>query len=109
MSALISKKQFSIDDLNEVILGFPYKWSDKTNKPHIVPKNVSAQETVRGNVHANWRLLRLLPFLNRHLVHKNEPAWSVLMYLKDIVELIVALTHTYVSISYLESKITEHR
>lgn len=40
---------------------------------------------------------------------ENEPAWVVLMVLKDIVELVVALVHTDESISYLESKIVEHR
>lgn len=40
---------------------------------------------------------------------ENEPAWLVLMELKDIVELVVALVHTDESISYLKSKIVEHR
>lgn len=40
---------------------------------------------------------------------ENEPAWLVLMDLKDIVELVVAPVHTDESISYLESKIVEHR
>ena len=43
------------------------------------------------------------------LVPENEPAWLVLMDLKDIVPLVVAPVHTDESISYLESKIVEHR
>ena len=109
LSALISKKYFTIDDLNKAILAFPYKWSDKTNKPHIVPQNLAARKTVGGNAHENWSLLRLLPFLIGHLVPENEPAWSVLMDLKDIVELIVAPTHSDESIAYLDGKIIEHR
>ncbi|XP_030596339.1 uncharacterized protein LOC115787699 [Archocentrus centrarchus] len=109
LSALISKKFFTIDNLNKAILAFPYKWSDKTNKPHIVPQNLSARKTVGGNAHENWSLLRFLPFLIGHLVPENEPSWLVLLDLKEIIELLVAPTHTDESISYLESKITEHR
>lgn len=40
---------------------------------------------------------------------ENEPAWLVLMDLKDIVELVVAPVRTDESISYPESKIVQHR
>ncbi|KAI3352079.1 hypothetical protein L3Q82_020899, partial [Scortum barcoo] len=33
---LISKKYLSLDTLNKLILNFPYKWGDRTNKPHII-------------------------------------------------------------------------
>lgn len=36
-------------------------------------------------------------------------AWQILLDLKDIVELVVAPTHTDESIAYLECKISEHR
>ena len=70
---------------------------------------VFGRKTIGGNAHENWSLLRFLPFLIGSLVPENEPAWLVLMALKDIVELIVAPVHTDESISYLESKIVEHR
>lgn len=43
------------------------------------------------------------------LVPENDLAWLLLMTLKDIVELIVSPVHTDETISYLESKIVEHR
>lgn len=39
----------------------------------------------------------------------NEPAWQVILDLKDIVELVVAPVHTNETIAYLEGKIFEHR
>lgn len=51
----------------------------------------------------------MLPFLIGHVVPEGEPAWQVLMDLKDIVELVVSPVHTDESISYLEIKISEHR
>lgn len=44
-----------------------------------------------------------------HLYLKNEPAWHVLMDLKDITELVVAPVHSDDSPAFLECKIIEHR
>lgn len=104
---LISKKYFSLELLNKSILSFPFKWSDKTNRPHIIPHTFS--KTIGGNAHENWALIRFLPFIIGHLVPEDEMAWQILMVLKDVVELVVAPTHTEDSVAYLECKISEHR
>lgn len=109
LSLMISKKLFTLDELNKAILSFPYKWSDKTNKPHVVQKNQLGRKTIGGNAHENWALIRFLPFLIGAQVPEDEPAWLLLMDLKDIVELVVAPVHTDESISYLEIKIVDHR
>ncbi|KAL7877515.1 hypothetical protein SRHO_G00041580 [Serrasalmus rhombeus] len=109
LGLLISKRLFTLEDLNKAVLAFPYKWSDKTNKPHVVPQSFLVRKTIGGNAHENWSLLRLLPFVIGSLVPENEPAWLVLMDLKEIVELVVAPVHNDESISYLESKVIEHR
>lgn len=80
------------------------KWSEKTNKPHAIAQTFS----IRGNAHENWALLRFLPFIIGHLVPEGAKAWQILMTLKDVVELLVAPTHTEESIAYLECKISEH-
>lgn len=87
LSVLISKKYFSLEHLNKSILGYPYKWSDKTNKPHAIPHTFS--KTIRGNAHENWALLRFLPFIIGPLVPEDDKAWQILMALKDVVELLV--------------------
>lgn len=73
LSVLISKKYFSLEHLNKSILGFPYKWSDKTNKPHAIPRTFS--KTIGRNAHENWALLRFLPLIIGHLVLEGEKAW----------------------------------
>ena len=40
---------------------------------------------------------------------ENEPAWQVILHLKDIVELVVAPVHTEETVAYLEVKIFDHR
>lgn len=64
LTVLISKKFFTLADLNNAILKFPYKWEDKTNRPHVVSQTFSSTKTVGGNAHENWSLLRFLPFFS---------------------------------------------
>ena len=109
LTVLISKKYFTLANLNEAITTFPFKWTDKTNRPHLVPLTYATKRTIGGNAHENWSLLRFLLLLIGARVPSNEPAWQVLCDLKDIVELAVAPLHTEDSISYLDFKISEHR
>lgn len=74
-----------------------------------MPQNLSSRKTIGGNAHENWCLLRLLPFLIGPKVPEHEPVWQVLLDLKQIVELVVSPLHSEESITYLESKISDHR
>lgn len=60
---LIKKNYFSLLELNNAICNFPYKWSDKTNCPHLIPGNFTTGKSVGGNAHEHWCLLRLLPLI----------------------------------------------
>lgn len=109
LGLLISKKYFTLESLNATILKFPYKWGDKTNRPHVIQRTFTSKKTIGGNAHENWSLIRLLPFIIGHLIPEDELAWQVVLDLKDIVELAVAPVHTDTTIAYLESKISDHR
>lgn len=106
---LIKKKYFSLEQLNRIIKNFPYKWKDKTNCPQGVPQTFASRKTIGGNAHENWCLLRLLPLMIGNKVPEEEPAWQLLMILKDVVELVMSPTFTKESIGYLDSLIAEHR
>lgn len=62
LALLISKKYFSLESLNKSILQFPYKWEDKKNKPHTIPCTFSRNNTIGGNGHENWTLIRCFHF-----------------------------------------------
>lgn len=109
LSVFTSKKYFTLAYLNESILAFPFKWTDKVNCPHPVPLNFASRKTIGGNSHENWSLLRFFPFLVGQKVPVDEPAWKILTDLKDLVDLIVSPVHTEESIGYLNFKISEHR
>ena len=51
----------------------------------------------------------MLPFLIGPKIPEHDPAWQVLLDLKQIVELVVAPVHNDESIAYLASKISDHR
>lgn len=108
-SDFITKRYVTLQELNNTIKSFPYKWGDKTDCPQAIPIRFSARRSIGGNAHENWTLIRLLPLLIGQKIPLNDPTWSMIMCLKDIVELVVAPTQTEASMSYLDTKISEHR
>ncbi len=76
---------------------------------HIIPRNYSSRKRICGNVHENWNLIRLLPFLIGDLIPEDELAWQVILDLKEIVQLAVAPAHTDETIAYLDIRVSEHR
>lgn len=109
LNLFVRKQYFTLLQLNNLIAEFPYNWTDKTDRPQPIPLNLSSRRSIGGNAHENWTLLRLLPFIIGTKVPFTEPAWQVLMTLKDITELVVSPVHTEDSISYLDMLISEHR
>ena len=109
LNVFISKKYFTLAAFNKAIQDFPFKWTDKTNRPHSVPLTYASRKTIGGNAHENWSLIRFFPLLVGHKVPIDEPAWKLLADLKDIVEVVVSPVQTQESIAYLNFKISEHR
>lgn len=81
------------------------KWSDQTNRPHLIPAHFGTKRSVGGNAHENWCLLPLMIGLK---VLEEDEVWQMLVTLNDIVELVMAPVHTGQSIYYLDSLISEH-
>ncbi|KAK0131464.1 hypothetical protein N1851_033866 [Merluccius polli] len=87
-----------LEELNDAIRTFPYRFVDKRNKPHKITHSSLVKGTIGGNGHENWTLLRLLPLIIGHLVPKHNKAWDILLP-----------KFTEESLCYLESKISDHR
>lgn len=109
LNLFIHKQYFTLTELNRAITNFPYRWTDKTNQPQPIPKDFALRKRICGNAHENWTLLRLLSFIIGTKIPLNDPAWQVLMNLKDITELAVSPLHSEGTISYLDTLISEHR
>ena len=109
LKGLMAKKYFTLKELNNAILCFPYQHSDKVDRPHPVPQNFVSRGTIGGNGHENHTLLRLLPVFIGSRVPEGDKIWEILMELKDIVELAVSHSFTDDTIQYMASKILDHR
>lgn len=106
---MIRHKFFTLEYLNERIVSFPYQHSDKVDKPHKIPQSFAVKKSIGGNGHENATLLRMLPLLIGSVVPEEDGAWTVLMDLKEVVELSLCPEFTEESIQYLQSKIQDHR
>lgn len=109
LSDLIAKRYFTLNYLNDGIASFPFQFSDKTNRPQTIQTNFSKKGTIGGNGHENWMLLRFLPLLIGHNIPEGEQTWSVVLELKDIVELLSSPSFTTETLTYLQAKISDHR
>lgn len=67
------------------------------------------KKTIGGNGHENATLLRLLTLITGSKVPEQDGAWTVLMDLKEVVELMLCPVFTDESIQYLQMKIQDHR
>ena len=106
---MIRRKYFTLEYLNAQIRRFPYQHADRLDKPQVIPKNFAAKKSIGGNGHENCTLLRLLPLMVGSKVPEGDDAWSILMDLKDIVQLVLSPSFTEESIQYMQTKISDHR
>lgn len=102
LQMFIKSSYFTLDELNKRMKTFPYKWSDNTDAPQQVPLNFAARKSIGGNAHENWSLLRFLPLLIGTQIPEGEPAWELLLVLKDIVDIVPSHVHTEETICYLQ-------
>ncbi|XP_061568422.1 uncharacterized protein LOC133422444 [Cololabis saira] len=106
---MIRRKYFTLEYLNDRMMSFPYQRTDKVDKPHKIPETFAVRKSIGGNGHENATLLRLLPLIIGNAVPEEDGAWTVLMELKEVVELSLCTEFTEESIQYLQSKIQDHR
>lgn len=103
---LIAKKYFTLNDLNDRIASFPFQFSDKLlldNRLQTIQTNFSKKGTIGGNGHENWALLIFLPLLIGHHIPESEKTWTMVLELKDIVELLSSPSFTIETLCYLQN------
>lgn len=109
LKCLISKGFITFEVLNDCKQSFPFKYSDKVNKPQKIPKASFEKGTVGGNGHENWTLLRLLPSMIVRKIPEQEPSWEILMDVKEILDFVVSSELSEDAMCYLSGKLLEHR
>lgn len=105
LNTFIKNKYFTLSEVNDLIKQFPFEFTDNLNHPQPIPVNFG----ICGTTGENWALIRSLPLLIGPRIPFDDPAWQILMTLKDIVELSVAPLHSVESVAFLDQKVSEHR
>jgi len=109
LSYFVDHGFISLSFLNTRIKCFPYKDADKVNCPQPVADNFKSKRSIGGNMAENLTLIRLLPLLIGARILKGDPAWELLMELKDIVDLVLSPKLTDEALDVLQVKIGDHR
>ena len=96
--------KFSFDILNRLISSFEFQGTEKLDKPP--PKFHAGRKKVRGSAFQNWTLLRFLPaILDRKVVDKSDPVWTLLLCLVELVSLIASPVISESVLPYVETLI----
>lgn len=67
------------------------------------------KKSLGGNFPVDWTLLKLLPFMIGDTIPEDDKTWQILLDLKEIVGLLASRHFSYMRLSYLECKISDHR
>ena len=85
----VQTRVFTLGDLEERMMGFPYKGTHKVNKPRPLA-NQLAQLKMRQQASQIRYLLHLFPLLIGDRIEEGNPKWEVLLVLSDVVDTVTA-------------------
>ncbi len=109
LAHFIDTKLFTFDEINSRVLNFKYLHHDKTNKPHEIRYTFKKNQCINGNAHENWCFLRMFPLIFGDRVPTNDKYFSIILLLKDIVEIVMAPVLDEDLVIYLDELIQEHK
>lgn len=89
ITSFVQDKIFSLNDLEQIMKEFPYKGTDKVNKPRPLSTHL-AQLKVKQKAVQIWCLLRLFPLMIGHLIPEGNPKWEMILALCDVVDTVTA-------------------
>lgn len=107
---LIIEKYFDFDTLNFRVEQFNFNRSDQADKTYKISQNFRKTKTIGGTASMNHSLLRYLPFMIGDLVPNDGSCkfWTLILTLKNIVEITLSPQLTLNMISYLKYEIESH-
>ena len=100
---------FTLTELNRTIETFPFKGVDRQNKPCSISK---VGDSISGQAVENWTLLRFLPLIISMIANDaldvRNPAWSLLLILHQIVEIVTSHELVSSNIAVLDMLIKDY-
>ena len=105
VSHYITQGQFSLDYVLGRMNEFPYKGSDKTNKPDTSSCVTGSLFRLKLKATQVWCFLRLFPLLVGYGVDEGDETWEVVLALVDMVEIITGPVLSQATIAFMDEKI----
>lgn len=106
LTKFVCNKIISVEKINDVICNFPYKLSDKSNKPSPLYWS-NGQVIVKQKAAQMWCLTRLIFLILGNFIRNGCEYWQLLLYLAEICELASAPQHSGETIGYLEGTVID--
>ena len=88
IASFIREGLFDLDGLNEIILSFAYRESDKNRKPQLVKVEPLNSLKVKQTAYEMWTLIRILPLTIDSLIPLGNNVWSAYTEFVQIVEIL---------------------
>lgn len=107
LDSLLSKRFFSLDELNHYIDSFNYGYTDSCNQPRLLIQ-CSGSVTVKQSASRMWCLFRALPVMIGELIPADCEEWELYRMLSEINSLSFRPYHTIDSTHYLDYLVEEH-
>uniref|UniRef100_A0A1X7T5K3 Uncharacterized protein n=1 Tax=Amphimedon queenslandica TaxID=400682 RepID=A0A1X7T5K3_AMPQE len=110
MKLYIDRKLISLNDMNDLIISFPYGSTDFSNKPSLITSKTlkSSDHALKQTASQYWCLGRLLPLIIGHLVPENDLHWNNFCLLLTIIDYLFAPTLPQEAIDNLSVMIADH-
>ena len=107
---ILREKYFTLNDLNNRIDSFPYRYLDLKSKPSLIQIGTLNSEDNRLKQSASQMmvLLLILPFILSSNVDTESDYFEVLQGLMDIIHIIFSPIISYASLSNLKYMINDH-
>lgn len=105
--SLIDRKYFSLEELNDVILGFDYGMIDKDNKPNCVA--IEKGRVVFSVTASSMNtLFKYFGLMVGHLVHEGDFVWRLYLLLRKIMDIVYNRYIPKTDLSLLKQYIKEY-
>ena len=100
------RKWFIYASFNQIITAFKYNGGNANDKPKTVDDK---GHKLGGHAVQNWCLLRLFPILiGNKIQNKSDNVWKLIIFLRQIVELVCPPKIALAQVAYLRIQIEEY-
>lgn len=104
---IYEEKLLCLEQLNERIASYDYRYSNTKNKPSVI-LNLKSETAIKQTASQMWCLIQNLPFLLGDIVNPESLHWQLFILLREICSIIFAPVVTRGLAVFLKQLIIDH-